>query len=188
MYKNSPPKPGPQSRAICGTECTLSITNSTLLNWPIVSLLIVFYFILFSNVFLFFFSTWLYSMLYWFSLLQCWLLQLQLYTTLLYSIHLKNIDATEHEVLEAVNNYEVQQTTQNVIMEIRCGDAASNLSMFFLPINCYLFRKSDLNKPLIPQTIWQWIIKHFFRLVFNITSQCYHIISNVLRSNHWDFR
>ncbi len=33
------------SRALCGT-----IANSTLLNWPIVSLLILFYLILFNNV------------------------------------------------------------------------------------------------------------------------------------------
>ncbi len=40
-----PPKPGPQSRAICNTVCILSIANSTLLNWSIVSVLI--YFILY---------------------------------------------------------------------------------------------------------------------------------------------
>ncbi len=40
--------------------------------------------ILFRNVFVYF-SAWLYSMLYWFSLLECWLQHLQLYTTLLYS-------------------------------------------------------------------------------------------------------
>ncbi len=33
--------------------CTLSIANSMLQNWPIVSVLILFYFILFSNTFLF---------------------------------------------------------------------------------------------------------------------------------------
>ncbi len=33
-----------------GTVCTWSIANSTLLNSPIVDLLILFYFILFSNV------------------------------------------------------------------------------------------------------------------------------------------
>ncbi len=45
-------KPGLQSRALCGIMCALSIANSTLLlNWPIVSQLILFYFILFSNVF-----------------------------------------------------------------------------------------------------------------------------------------
>ncbi len=47
----NPPKPCPQSRAFCGTVCAFSIANSTLLNWPIVSLLILFYFILFSNRF-----------------------------------------------------------------------------------------------------------------------------------------
>ncbi len=36
------PKPGLQSMAFCGDVCTLSIANSTLLNWPIVSLLILF--------------------------------------------------------------------------------------------------------------------------------------------------
>ncbi len=36
------PKPGLQSRAHCGTVCALSIANSTILNWPIVSLLILF--------------------------------------------------------------------------------------------------------------------------------------------------
>ncbi len=45
------PKPTSQSRALCGTVCALSIANGTLLNWSIVSLLIVFYFILFSNCF-----------------------------------------------------------------------------------------------------------------------------------------
>ncbi len=35
-----------------------------------------------------YFSTWLYSMLYWFSLFKCWLLQLHLYNTLLYSYSL----------------------------------------------------------------------------------------------------
>ncbi len=38
----NPPKPGLQSRDLCGTMCTLSIANSTLLNWPIVNLLIWF--------------------------------------------------------------------------------------------------------------------------------------------------
>ncbi len=47
----SPSKPGLQSRAHCGIVCALSITNSSLLKWPIVSLLILFYFILFSNIF-----------------------------------------------------------------------------------------------------------------------------------------
>ncbi len=37
--------------SICGTACTLSIANSTLINLLIVSWLILFYFILFSNVF-----------------------------------------------------------------------------------------------------------------------------------------
>ncbi len=68
------PKPGPQSRVICGTVCTLSIANSTLLNSPIVRLLILFYLILFCNMLLYF-STCL-------SLLQCQLLQLHLYKTL----------------------------------------------------------------------------------------------------------
>ncbi len=45
------PKPGSQSRALCGTVCEISIAYSTLLNWPIVSLFILFYFILFTNVF-----------------------------------------------------------------------------------------------------------------------------------------
>ncbi len=48
-----PSKPGPRFRVVCGTVFTLSIANSTLWNWPIVSLLILFYFILFSNVFLY---------------------------------------------------------------------------------------------------------------------------------------
>ncbi len=39
------------SPGLCGTVYALSIANSTLWNWPIVSLLILFYFILFSNVF-----------------------------------------------------------------------------------------------------------------------------------------
>ncbi len=47
------PKPGPQSRALCGTVSALSIANTTLLNWPIVSLLIFFCFILF-NIYIFF--------------------------------------------------------------------------------------------------------------------------------------
>ncbi len=47
----NPPKPGPQSRALYGTVFTIN-SCSTLLNWPIVSLLILF--ILFSNVFQFF--------------------------------------------------------------------------------------------------------------------------------------
>ncbi len=51
-----PSKPGPQSRALCGTVCIINI-YSTLLNCPIVSLLILFYFILFSNVFFLYFST-----------------------------------------------------------------------------------------------------------------------------------
>ncbi len=44
-------KPGPLSRAHCGTVCALLMPNSTLLNWSIVSLLILFYSKLFSNVF-----------------------------------------------------------------------------------------------------------------------------------------
>ncbi len=47
----NPPKSGLQSRALCDTECALWIANITLLNWPIVSLLILFYFILFSKLF-----------------------------------------------------------------------------------------------------------------------------------------
>ncbi len=64
-----PPKSGQQSGALYCTVCAVSIANSTLLNWPIVTLMILFYFILFS--FLFYFSPWLYSMFYWFSLLKC---------------------------------------------------------------------------------------------------------------------
>ncbi len=44
------PKPGPQPSAICSTVCTIN-SYSTLLNWPIVSLLILL--VLFSNVFVF---------------------------------------------------------------------------------------------------------------------------------------
>ncbi len=44
------PKPGPQSRDLSGTVCTLSIDNNSSLNWPTVSMLILFHFILFSNV------------------------------------------------------------------------------------------------------------------------------------------
>ncbi len=46
-------KPGQQYTVFSGSMCALSIANSTLLNWPIVSLLILFNFILFSisNVF-----------------------------------------------------------------------------------------------------------------------------------------
>ncbi len=47
----NPPKPGLKSRALCGTVCNLSIANSTLINWPIVSLLLLLYFILFTTVF-----------------------------------------------------------------------------------------------------------------------------------------
>ncbi len=56
------PVPGPLWYSIC-------IINSynTLLNWPIVSLLILF--VLFSNVL--YFCTWLYSVLYWLSLFHC---------------------------------------------------------------------------------------------------------------------
>ncbi len=48
----NPHMPRPQSRALCSTVCTLSIGHITLLNWPIVSLLVLFYYMLFSNIFL----------------------------------------------------------------------------------------------------------------------------------------
>ncbi len=38
------------SGPLCGAMCALSIANSTLLNLTVVSVLILFYFILFSNV------------------------------------------------------------------------------------------------------------------------------------------
>ncbi len=45
-----PPNPGLHTSAFCSTVCIIN-SYSTLLNWPIVSLLILFHFILFSNVF-----------------------------------------------------------------------------------------------------------------------------------------
>ncbi len=48
----NPSKPGPLSRALCDTVFAFSIVNRAFLNWPIVSLLILFYFILFSNILL----------------------------------------------------------------------------------------------------------------------------------------
>ncbi len=67
----NPLKPGAQSKALCGAVCTLLL----LVFW------FYFYFILFNGVLCILI---LQSALFWFSLLQCWLLQLQLYTTLLY--------------------------------------------------------------------------------------------------------
>ncbi len=39
---SNPHKPGLQCRALCGTVCALSIADSTLLNWTIVCLLVLF--------------------------------------------------------------------------------------------------------------------------------------------------
>ncbi len=75
----NPPKPDLQSRTLYVAVCIIN-SYSTLLNSPIVSLLILF--ILFSMLFLLIHD---YTMLYWFSLLQFGVLQLHLYMTLLYS-------------------------------------------------------------------------------------------------------
>ncbi len=45
MYEWMVTKSGPQFRALCETVCELSIANSTLLNWPIVNLLILLFYI-----------------------------------------------------------------------------------------------------------------------------------------------
>ncbi len=55
------PKPGLRSRALCGTVYTIN-SCSTLLKWPIVSLLILF--ILFSNVFVFWYMTIIYALVF----------------------------------------------------------------------------------------------------------------------------
>ncbi len=75
----NPPMPGLQSRALWCCVCIIN-SYSTLLTWPIGSLLILF--ILFSMFFVLIHDC---TLLYWFSLLQFWLLQLHLYMTLLYS-------------------------------------------------------------------------------------------------------
>ncbi len=63
--KTNPPKPGPQSQVPWWYCVCVSNIYGTLLNWPIVSLSILFfYFILFSNVFGFFkFMNILYALL-----------------------------------------------------------------------------------------------------------------------------
>ncbi len=75
----------PQS--FCPLWCCVCIINSysTLLNWPIVNLLILYIYILFSMIFVLMHD---YSVLYGISLLQFWILQFHLYMTLLYSYSL----------------------------------------------------------------------------------------------------
>ncbi len=108
-----------------------------------------------------YFGTWLYSMLYWFSLLQCYLQQVHLYMALLYSYSLQ-IDwwvdlRLKGWVIDARHNL----CANKIMMFAGIILQAFLLRRFLLPL-CLLLKLLSIILKLIPET------QHFIKLILTL--------------------
>ncbi len=132
------------------------------LNWPILACwfcFISYYLVIFVCISV---HDYIYSMLYWFSLSQCWLLQLQFYTTLLSSYSLKSGNTVYpnnpwHTLHLSLSNLQVIFSSPNV-----------RITHFIMNLFHFYFHKLSKKIPIFDWTLISQQLKELERWFFGL--------------------